>query len=202
MTTKSRNLLAAVAICAVAVVLLCKCAIDTRNKMVELDEGVSQCWAEVQNQCQRRYDLIPNLTQTVKGYAKHESEVFAQVAEARSRAGGSVSVDESVLDDPDAFAKWQKAQDELGRSLGRLLAVSESYPELKADQNFLSLQDELEGTENRIAVARGRFNDSARAYNAFIRKFPNSILADRGGFEKKQYFQTSAEALESPKVEF
>lgn len=172
------------------------------NNMVNLDESVSSSWADVQNQYQRRYDLIPNLVATVKGYASHESEVLTQVTEARSKAGGVVNVSENLLNDPEAFARFQQVQDQLGSSLQRLLVVAEKYPELKANQNFLALQDELEGTENRITVARTRFNDSAKKYNTYIRRFPNSIIANNSGFEKKSYFTAGADAQTAPKVEF
>lgn len=172
------------------------------NSIVEKDEAVSAQWAEVQNQYQRRMDLIPNLVSTVKGYASHEEDVFTKVAEARSRAGGTVNVDSSTLDDPEAFKKYQQAQDSLGASLQRLLVVSEQYPELKANENFKDLQSQLEGTENRITVARGRYNDAARSYNVFIRQFPRSIIANMNGFRVKSYFEASSEAQSAPKVEF
>lgn len=174
----------------------------TYNKMVGLEEEVSSSWAQVQNQYQRRLDLIPNLVASVKGYAKHEEGVFKEVAEARSRAGGVVEVSDEVLNDPDKFQKFQEAQDKLSSSLQRLLAVSESYPELKANENFLSLQSQLEGTENRIATERKRFNDAVKTYNAYIRRFPNNIFAGMFGFEKKQFFAASQEAQTAPKVEF
>jgi LemA protein len=191
-----------VVIIAAVVLLLAQNGIGTYNKMVAMDEEVTSQWAEVQNQYQRRYDLIPNLVATVKGYATHESDVYTQVAEARSKAGGVVKVDEKILTDPDAFAKYQQVQDQLGSSLQRLLMVTENYPELKADQNFLALQDQLEGTENRITVARKRFNDSAQSYNSYIRRFPNSFIANMSHFEKKQYFTAGSEAQAAPKVEF
>lgn len=172
------------------------------NKMVSLDEEVSAAWSQVENQYQRRYDLIPNLVATVKGYASHEEQVFTEIAEARSKAGGIVNVDSSVIDDEKKLAEYQKIQGELGSSLQRLLAVSENYPELKANENFLALQDELSGTENRISVERKRYNDAARAYNTFIRKFPASIVANMNGFTKKAYFEADSEAKSAPKVEF
>ena len=172
------------------------------NNLVRLDENVAGQWAEVQNQYQRRMDLIPNLVATVKGYASHESEVFTQVAEARSKAGGQINISDDVLTDPEAFARYQKIQDNLGSSLQRLLMVTEQYPELKADQNFIALQDQLEGTENRITVARKRYSDSAQAYNTTIRMFPNNIIANMSGFQKKAYFTASEEAQSAPKVEF
>ncbi len=192
---------------ALIIVIVCVLGIfsfykNTYNSMVSLDEDVSASWAEVQNQYQRRLDLIPNLVATVKGYAKHESDVFTQVSEARSKAGGQINISDEVLNDPEAFARYQQIQDNLGASLQRLLMVTEQYPELKADQNFMALQDQLEGTENRITVARNRFNDTAKAYNKKIRQFPASIIANMSGFEKRPYFSASAEAQSAPKVEF
>ena len=175
---------------------------NTYNSMVSLDEEVSASWAEVQNQYQRRLDLIPNLVSTVKGYAKHESEVFTQVSEARSKAGGQINISEEVLNNPEAFARYQQVQDNLGASLQRLLMVTEQYPALKADQNFLALQDQLEGTENRITVARNRFNENAKKYNKKIRQFPANIIANMSGFEAKPYFSASEQAQNAPKVEF
>ena len=172
------------------------------NELVSMDEDVSASWAEVQNQYQRRLDLIPNLVSTVKGYAKHESDVFTQVSEARSKAGGQINISDEILNDPEAFARYQQIQDNLGASLQRLLMVTEQYPELKADQNFLALQDQLEGTENRITVARNRFNDSAKTYNKKVRQFPTNIIANMSGFESRPYFSASAEAQSAPKVEF
>lgn len=193
-----------VALIIVLVCVLCifSCCKNTYNSLVNLDEGVSEQWAEVQNQYQRRLDLIPNLVSTVKGYAKHESDVFTQISEARASAGGQINISDEVLSDPEAFARYQQVQDNLGSSLQRLLVVTENYPELKADQNFLSLQDQLEGTENRITVARQRYNDVARKYNTKVRSFPANIIANMCGFEKKTYFAASAEAQSAPKVDF
>ena len=192
---------------ALIVVIVCVLGIfsfykNTYNSLVSLDEDVSGSWAEVQNQYQRRLDLIPNLVSTVKGYAKHESDVFTQVSEARSKAGGQINISDEVLNDPEAFARYQQIQDNLGASLQRLLMVTEQYPELKADQNFLALQDQLEGSENRITVARNRFNDTAKGYNKRVRQFPASIIANMSGFKTRPYFTASAEAQSAPKVEF
>lgn len=172
------------------------------NRLVELDEAVDAQWAQVENQYQRRYDLIPNLVSTVKAYAAHESEVFTQVAEARSKAGGIVNLDSSILEDDEKMKEFQKIQDSLGGALQRLLSVSENYPALKANQNFLSLQDELEGTENRIAVERKRYNDLAKQYNATIRKWPGVMIAGKMGLKPKAYFTASTQAQEAPKVQF
>lgn len=187
---------------AVCVIALFSCYKNTYNSLVYMEENVSGQWAEVQNQYQRRMDLIPNLVSTVKGYASHESEVFKQVSDARSKAGGQINISDEVLSNPEAFERYQQVQDQLGSSLQRLLMVTENYPELKADQNFLALQDQLEGTENRITVARGRYNDAAKQYNSKIRSFPTNIIANMSGFEKKIYFSASAEAQAAPKVEF
>lgn len=172
------------------------------NNLVDEEENVTAKWAEVQNQYQRRYDLIPNLVSTVKGYAEHESKVLTEVTDARSKAGGVINVSDDVLNDPEAFARYQQVQDQLGSSLQRLLAVTESYPELKANENFLALQDQLEGTENRITVARQRYNEAAKSYNSKIRKIPNNLVANIGHFEKKSYFSASTDAQSAPKVEF
>ena len=192
---------------AIIVLLVCVFAAfswykNTYNSLVSMDEEVSASWAEVQNQYQRRLDLIPNLVSTVKGYAKHESDVFTQVSEARSKAGGQINISDEILNDPEAFARYQQIQDNLGASLQRLLMVTVQYPELKADQNFLALQDQLEGTENRITVARNRFNDTAKRYNTKIRQFPANIIANMSGFEKRPYFTASEAAQSAPKVEF
>ena len=176
--------------------------ISVNNKLIQKDEDVSTAWAEIQNQYQRRMDLIPNLVSTVKGYAAHESDVLSSVTEARSKVAGQINVGDEVLNDPDAFAKYQQAQDQLGSALSRLLSVTESYPDLKANENFLSLQDELAGTENRIAVARKRYNEVVSDYNVSIRKFPASIIAKNKGYEIKQKFQASAEAQTAPVVSF
>jgi len=172
------------------------------NKMVTLDEGVNAAWAQVENVYQRRMDLIPNLVETVKGYAAHEQDTFTELAEARSRAGGVMNIDEDLLNDPEAFARFQQTQDSLGSALQRLLMVTENYPDLKANQNFLALQDQLEGTENRIAVERMRFNEAVRAYNTTIRRFPQSIIANMTGFDKKPYFESAAGAEVAPEVKF
>jgi len=164
---------------------------STRNKLVTLDEQTSSTWAEIDNQLQRRSDLIPNLVSTVKGYAKHESDVFNGVAEARAKLAGSTTVEEKA----EGYNQMQSA-------LGRLLAIAENYPELKSNSNFQQLQDELSGTENRIAVARKRYNDSVRTFNTQIKMFPSSIVSGRLGFEKKSYFEIAESAKAVPKVEF
>lgn len=172
------------------------------NRMVTLDENVEAAWAQVQNQYQRRFDLIPNLVETVKGFAAQEQETLTAVTEARSRAGGVMNMDSSLLDDPEAFARFQEAQSGLGAALQRLLVITENYPDLKSNQNFLALQDQLEGTENRISVERRRFNEAVQAYNSYIRRFPRMIVANITGFEKKSYFSADADAETAPKVDF
>ena len=175
-------------------------AIGGYNGMVKMDEQVQNSWANVETQYQRRADLIPNLVSTVKGYAKHEQQTLEDVVKARSEAT-QVKVDAENLT-PEKLAAFQKAQSGVSSALGRLLAVAENYPDLKANQNFLELQSQLEGTENRITVARKDFNDTAKSYNQAIRQFPKNILAGMLGFEKKSYFEAEAGSEKAPKVEF
>ena len=170
------------------------------NRMVKMDEGVQAAWSQVENVYQRRADLIPNLVATVKGYAEHEQQTLEGVVSARSKAT-QITVDPEHLTS-EQLAKYQKAQGELGAALGKLLAITENYPNLKANENFLSLQSQLEGTENRIAVERNKYNEAARGYNTTIRQFPKNIVASMFGFEKKPYFEASEGAKEAPKVEF
>ena len=170
------------------------------NSLVSADETVSTAWSNVENQYQRRADLIPNLVNTVKGYAAHEKETLEAVVSARTRAT-QVTVDADNLT-PEKLAEYQKAQGEVGAALGRLLAITESYPDLKANQNFLELQAQLEGTENRISVERRNFNEAAKEYNTSIRKFPKNILAGMFGFEKRPYFESQEGADKAPAVEF
>jgi LemA protein len=172
------------------------------NQMVTLDEEVNASWGQVQNVYQRRMDLIPNLVATVKGYASHESETLTAVTEARSKVGGVMNISDEVLQDPEAFERFQQAQGELSGALQRLMVVSEQYPDLKANQNFLALQDQLEGTENRITVERKRFNEAVAAYNKYIRRFPQTLVANKFGFEKKAYFEASESAQSAPQVDF
>ncbi|MBP1612675.1 MAG: LemA family protein [Bacteroidetes bacterium] len=175
-------------------------ATSAYNGLVSMEENVSNQWANVETQYQRRSDLIPNLVNTVKGYASHEKETLEGVIAARSQAT-QMKVDPSNLT-PESLAKYQKAQGEIGAALGKLLAITENYPDLKANQNFLELQAQLEGTENRINVARKNFNDSAKEYNTAIRKFPKNIFAGMFGFEKRPYFEAEEGAEKAPKVEF
>lgn len=170
------------------------------NNMVTLDESVAQAWANVETQYQRRADLIPNLVSSVKGYASHEQQTLTEVIEARSAATSmKINMDDLTSEN---MAKYQAAQGAVSSALGRLLAVSESYPDLKANQNFLELQAQLEGTENRISVARSDFNRLTRDYNSTIRKFPANIIAKMFDFTTKPYFEASTEAAKAPSVEF
>lgn len=175
---------------------------NSYNNMVLLDEGVKSSWSQVENVYQRRFDLIPNLVETVKGYAAHESETLISVAEARASAGGVMNISDEVLKDPAAFKRFQQAQSELSGALQRLMVVSEKYPDLKANQNFLALQDQLEGTENRIAVERKRFNDTVRLYNTYIKQFPRMIIANMSGFSESPYFESTTGADQAPEVNF
>ncbi|HKI88534.1 MAG TPA: LemA family protein [Draconibacterium sp.] len=170
------------------------------NKMVELDEQVSSSWSQVENVYQRRADLIPNLVNTVKGYAAHEQETLEGVIEARSKAT-SVNIDPTNLNQQN-LQQFTQAQEGLSSALSRLMVVVERYPDLKANQNFLDLQAQLEGTENRIAVERRKFNETTQKYNAYIRKFPRLIYAGWFGFDKKSYFEAQQGAEKAPEVKF
>ena len=170
------------------------------NQMVQLDEQVTSQWSQVENVYQRRADLIPNLVNTVKGYAEHERETLEGVVEARAKAT-SVQVDPEKLS-PEALQQFNQAQDGLSSALGKLMVVVERYPDLKANQNFLDLQAQLEGTENRIAVERKKFNETTQTYNAYIREFPRVIYSGWLGFDKKAYFQSQPGAEKAPEVQF
>lgn len=189
-----------IGIIVVAGILLYSSIKGTYNNMVSLDEGVTSQWAQVENVYQRRADLIPNLVATVKGYAEHEQETLEGVIEARSKAT-SVTIDPTNLN-PASIQQFQAAQDGLSSALSKLMVVVERYPDLKANQNFLELQTQLERTENRIAVERRSFNNSAQTYNTFIRTFPKNLYAGMFGFEKKAYFSAQVGAEQAPKVEF
>ncbi len=171
------------------------------NSLVSLDEGVNQAWSQVENQYQRRADLIPNLVNTVKGVANFEKETYTAVAEARSQAA-KIKLTPEMLSDPNAFAKFQSAQDNLGSALSRLLVTVERYPELKANENFLQLQAQLEGTENRISVERRKFNQIVQQYNTKIRRFPANFIAGIAGFTQKQYFKAAEGSEKPPEVKF
>ena len=172
----------------------------TYNTMVTQDESVKTAWSQVENQYQRRMDLIPNLVNTVKGYATHEKETLEGVINARSEAT-KTTIDPSNLDEA-SLQRFQAVQGELSSALSRLMVVIERYPELKANQNFSELQAQLEGTENRITVERKRFNEVAQAYNTYIRSFPNNLLAGMFGFQTKAYFTAEPGSEKAPKVEF
>jgi len=180
----------------------CSSLSRTYNNMVSMEEAVTANWSQVENVYQRRMDLIPNLVATVKGYASHEQETFTQIADARSKAGGTMQISDEVLNNPESFQRFQQAQGELGTALQRLMVVSENYPELKANQNFLALQDQLEGTENRISVERKRFNDTVRVYNTYIKQFPRIFIANMAGFDEKNYFQAAEGSSIAPSVSF
>ena len=186
-----KGLWIALAVVAVIAVSLYGFVKGTYNEFVTLDEKVKSSWAQVENQLQRRYDLIPNLVETVKGYAKQEKDVFIEVTNARSKVGGAGTIPDKI-----------QANNELTSALSRLLVVVENYPELKSNQNFLKLQDELAGTENRIAVERRRYNEAVQAYNVKIRSFPANLLAGIFGFSPATFFEAPAAARTAPQVKF
>ncbi|MBU2053387.1 MAG: LemA family protein, partial [Proteobacteria bacterium] len=187
MTSGKRNLLIAVVIILVLAGSLYSFFKGTYNRFVTLDEAIKSSWAQVENQLQRRYDLIPNLVETVKGYAKQEKDVLVEVTNARASVGGAKTVPDKI-----------SANNELSGALSRLLVVVERYPDLKSNQNFLRLQDELAGTENRISVERRRYNEAVQAYNVAIRSFPANLLAGLYGFEKAAFFEAPAAAKAAP----
>lgn len=170
--------------------------ISAGNRLVSLDEGVSSSWSQVENVYQRRADLIPNLVNTVKGYAKHEADVLEAVTQARA------SVGQIKVNSPDDLKKFDAAQGQLSTALSRLMVISEQYPDLKADKNFLELQSQLEGTENRITIERQRFNQITKEFNTAIRQFPTSIVAGMKGFKERAYFAAKPGAENAPEVKF
>ena len=180
--------------------LLAGLCVSTYNGLVTKDETVSEKWGAVQTVYQRRADLIPNLVNTVKGYAAHEASTLQAVTDARTHAT-SINIDPATAT-PEEMQAWMDAQQELSKSLGRLIAVAESYPELKASENFLALQSQLEGTENRISVERQRYNEAVKEYNVSVRRFPSNIIASMFGFEQKPMFEASAGAEVAPVVQF
>ena len=184
----------------IAVVVLILWGLGKYNSLVSQDENVNKAWAQVENQYQRRADLIPNLVETVKGYAEHESETLQNVIEARAKAT-SINIDPNNITE-EALKQYQQAQGELSNALGRLMVSVERYPDLKANQNFLELQSQLEGTENRVNNARDAFNNAAQTYNTMVRKFPANIVASLFGFKNKAYFAAAEGASEAPKVQF
>ncbi|KIL72407.1 LemA family protein [Bacillus badius] len=186
-----RRSLGPLAIIAIIVIVLAAMLITSYNSMVAKEEDVDQAYAQVENQLQRRMDLIPNLVNTVKGFASHEKEVLKNVSDARAKLAGAGSPQEQA-----------EANDELSGALSRLLVVVENYPQLKADANFRQLMDELAGTENRLAVARQDYNAQVAAYNKKVKRFPGSLMAGIFGFDEKEYFKAEAGAKEAPKVDF
>jgi LemA protein len=191
MTSGKKTLLIVVIVIVVLAGLTYSFFKGTYNRFVAMDEGIKSAWAQVENQLQRRYDLIPNLVETVKGYAKQEKDVLVEVTNARARVGGATTVPDKI-----------SANNELSGALSRLLVVVEQYPDLKSNQNFLRLQDELAGTENRISVERKRYNDAVRSYNVAIRSFPANLLAGMFGFEEAAFFDAPAAAEKAPQVKF
>ncbi len=201
---KSRGLvivLAVLGIIAVVVIGAFLWGMGVYNSLVRADEGVRSAWSQVESQYQRRADLIPNLVETVKGYASQEKTVLLGVTEARAKVS-QITVTKEVLEDPEAFSKFQAAQDQFSSAISRLLAVAENYPNLKSNENFLALQTQLEGTENRITVERQRFNTTVQDYNIRIRTFPASFIAGMTGFKEKQYFKAKEGSENAPQVKF
>jgi LemA protein len=186
----------------VAVFIFFSSFIGRYNRIQQLQVNIENNWAEVQNQLMRRFDLIPNLVETVRGYASHEQETFRMVTEARANVGGVIQVSDDILNDPEAFQRYQQAQNELAGALQRLLMVTENYPDLKANQSFIRLQDELAGTENRIAVARKRFNDAVAEFNRSIVVFPNNIISSFFNITRANFFEAPVETQQAPQVSF
>jgi LemA protein len=191
--------------CVIALVvvglILAVWGIGQYNGLVQSREAVNTAWSQVENVYQRRMDLIPNLVATVKGVAAFEKETYTAVAEARAKAG-QINITPEMLNDPETFKKFEALQGQLSSALSRLLAVAENYPQLKANQNFLELQSQLEGTENRIAVERRKFNEVAQGYNTKIKSFPASLLAGMFGFRERPYFTATSGAEKAPEVKF
>jgi LemA protein len=196
-----RGPLVVLVVLAVVLVGLIVWGISVNNQIVRLEQNVNEKWAQVQNVYQRRADLIPNLVETVKGFAAQERAVLTEVTEARARATG-INLTPEALNDPKALERFQAAQGQLSGALSRLLVVVERYPELKSNANFLSLQSQLEGTENRIAVERRRFNEAVRDYNTRLGLFPGSLVARVVGFRPKAFFEAAPDAATPPKVKF
>ena len=183
------------------IIMIAVWSIASYNKLVSKNESVSQQWGQVENQYQRRMDLIPNLVNTVKGYAAHEKSTLESVMQARSKAT-SIQLTPEALNDPKAIAKFQQVQGELSSALSRLMAVAENYPNLKANENFLQLQSQLEGTENRIARERQKYNDVVKEYNLSVKRFPSAIFAGIFGYRDKPYFEAKTGAETPPSVSF
>lgn len=185
----------------IVLVFLVITGVSGYNRVVKLDQGVAQSWSQVENQYQRRADLIPNLVETVKGAANFEQETLTRVIEARAKAT-QVQITPEQLEDPEALKRFEQAQGELSSALSRLLVTVEKYPELKANANYLALQDELAGTENRIGNERRRFTETVQTYNTAVKSFPMNMLAGMFGFQPKAYFEAKEGAEEAPKVNF
>lgn len=185
----------------IIIFLLIMWGISTYNTMIKKNEKVREAWSQVENQYQRRADLIPNLVNTVKGYMEFEKEVLEEVTKARASVG-QIKVGQEIIENPELFSKFVQAQDSLSSALSRLLVVVERYPELKANQNFIALQTQLEGTENRIAVERRRFNEVVMDFNSYIKRIPNNLIASLGNFKEKEYFKAIAGAERPPEVKF
>ena len=196
----SRSLLVLLVVAVVAVALI-GWGIGVNNQLVRLEQEVNETWAQVQNVYQRRADLVPNLVETVRGFAKQEREVLESVTRARASATG-VQLTPEALSDPKALQRFQEAQQQLTGALSRLLVTVERYPELRSSENFLALQTQLEGTENRIAVERRRFNEAVRDYNTRLRVFPASLVARVSGFAPKAFFEATPDAATPPRVKF
>jgi LemA protein len=193
--------LAVLAVVVVAVLAIGGWFVSVNNDLVAKDQAVQEAWAQVQNVYQRRADLIPNLVETVKGFAAQERTVLEEVTRARASAS-SIQVTPELLNDPAALRRFQEAQSQLGSALSRLLVTVERYPELKSNQNFLALQSQLEGTENRIAVERRRYNETVREYNTAVRRFPASIVASMRGFRERAFFEATPGSQTPPAVKF
>src|SRR5258705_686401 len=196
-----KTALVVVGVLVLIVVIACAWGVGLNNKIVTADVAVNEKWAQVQNVYQRRADLIPNLVETVKGFATQERTVLEEVTRARASAG-SIKATPELLNDPAAFKKFQDAQNQLGGALSRLLVTVERYPELKSNQNFLALQSQLEGTENRITVERQRFNEAVREYNTKIKLMPGALMARVMGFKEKAFFESAPGSETAPKVKF
>lgn len=197
---KSKGSIITVVLMLALVVLVAGWGIRTYNSLIPMEEGVKTAWSQVENQYQRRADLIPNLVNTVKGYAAHERETLEAVINARSKAT-QTTIDPSNIT-PEAMQEYMAAQGELSQALGRLMVTVEQYPELKANENFLALQNQLEGTENRIATERMRFNEVTQTFNQMVRRFPTNVIASMLGFGSKPYFEAQEGAERVPEVQF
>ena len=197
-----KKALIAVIIVVVILLIIVGKGIGTYNNIIALEEGVKAQWAQVENTYQRRFDLIPNLVSTVQGEANFEKSTLTEVMEMRSRMGGTVKLDESLMNDEAALKRFQEMQGSLGGALQRLMAVSENYPDLKSNKSFQELRVQLEGAENRIAVERKRYNETVKEFNTTIRQFPTNIVAGFAGASPKALFSADAGASQAPKVQF